>query len=237
MILPALDYYSREEFILNWASGKKVLHLGCVGDRALGSHEESLHVKLARVSAELWGVDLNAEGILQLGTALPELSSNLAVGDACNLRELGLPSQFEVVIAGDLIEHLVHPAALFSSVESTLAPGGRMILSTPNALGLLNVLRAWSGQEKINPTHTCWFSISTLQELTRRMGWKVEIFATAYDFEPRGKAERLKYAFGKFFFRRFPQWGGTLLAVAKPFEDRRPMPSQARRTMDAAARQ
>jgi 2-polyprenyl-3-methyl-5-hydroxy-6-metoxy-1,4-benzoquinol methylase len=211
MKLPRLRYTSREKFLLAAAKGKKVLHLGCVGYESPNDNERGLHEKLFQVCSELWGVDLNEQGLKALSEKLPLLRSKLLHGDACALPELrSLPTDFDLIIAGDLIEHLTRPADLFVSCKSPLADKGKLIVTTPHALGILQVLRAWNGHEAIDAEHTCWFSVSTLSELTRRMGWTVEEYLTSYDHEDYA---RVKIFFGSLFFKMFPQWGGTLVAV------------------------
>jgi 2-polyprenyl-3-methyl-5-hydroxy-6-metoxy-1,4-benzoquinol methylase len=213
--IPPLRYVSRYKFLCEQATGKKVLHLGCVGDRIMPAGELTLHEALSRPASEIWGVDLNEKGLEALGRNLPALKNRLLVGDACRLSELAtkLPANFDVILAGDIIEHLTNPAELFQSCQSRLAPAGVLILTTPNALGLLNVLRSWRRKECVNPTHTCWFSFSTLEELTRRVDWRVQQYWTCYDHE--GYAT-WKKSLAAQFFKIFPQWGGTLIASAAP---------------------
>jgi SAM-dependent methyltransferase len=216
MKLPPMSYVSRERFLVEAVRGKKVLHLGFVGDRVLAPGERSLHEHLLKVAAELWGVDLDRSGVAAFIERHPEAASRTFVGDACALHLLPINDQFEMIIAGDLIEHLLAPKTLLDSCERMLAPGGRVLLTTPNALGLLNVLRAYNGTERVNPRHTLWFSVSTLQEFARQSDWSVESHRTGYDFEPKRASTRLKYRLGAAFFRRFPQWGGTLISILRP---------------------
>src|SRR5437667_12849589 len=59
----------RDEFILQVSSSKKVLHLGCVDsgmlDERLGAGN-FLHARLDAVSQELWGLDLDVQGVRRL---------------------------------------------------------------------------------------------------------------------------------------------------------------------------
>ncbi|MFB3814971.1 MAG: class I SAM-dependent methyltransferase [Terriglobales bacterium] len=216
MKIPAMTYGSRQRILCGQARGKRVLHLGCVGDRPLKSEEANLHELLAEEAMELWGVDLNQKGLEELAKRLPALRGRLLTGDACKLGDvIGLPHEFDVIIAGDIIEHLTNPAALFDSCRPLLTSGGVVLISTPNALGLLNVLRSWRGNEQVNPAHTCWFSFATLQELTRRVGWHIDKFFTCYDHESHPYWRRMA---ATRFFNWFPQWGGTLVAVVRPVE-------------------
>lgn len=215
MKLPPMSYVSRERFLIEAARGKKVLHLGFVGDRVLGPGERSLHEHLLEVASELWGVDLDTAGVAAFIERHPREASRTFVGDACALQLLPITDRFEIIVAGDLIEHLLAPKTLLDSCERVLAPGGRVVLTTPNALGLLNVLRARDGFERVNPRHTLWFSVSTLEEFARQSNWSVESHRTGYDFEPKKASTRLKYRMGAAFFRRFPQWGGTLISTLR----------------------
>ena len=215
-----MSYVSRYRFLCEQAKGKKVLHLGCVGDRLIPRREQTLHEALSEYAAELWGVDLNESGIAALSRKLPALSKRLLVGDVCRLLDLGteLPRDFEIILAGDLIEHLTDPAELFKICRGLLTKGGVLLLTTPNALGLLNVLRAWRGIEYTSPVHTCFFSFATLDEMARRAGWVISRYWTCYDNE--GYAAWKKFL-GARFFNVFPQWGGTLIAAAAPQNDAR----------------
>ena len=192
MRIPPLTYGSREQILRAHVRGRRVLHLGCVGDRALNTGEACFHEVLALEAGELWGVDLNRQGLEELEKRMPDFQSRLLFGDACQLSKVvGLIRDFDVIVAGDIIEHLTNPAALFDSCRPLLNRGGRLLISTPNALSLLNVLRSWRGYEQVNPSHTCWFSFATMHELTRRLGWEVEQYFTCYDHENHTRWQKI----------------------------------------------
>lgn len=44
--------------------------------------------------------------------------------------------QFDTIMMGELIEHIERPYDLLRALRPLLAPGGRVVLSTPNPLGL-----------------------------------------------------------------------------------------------------
>src|SRR6266542_3336686 len=107
----------RNSFLLERARGKKVLHLGCADEHVVNqklSNNAHLHAQLKSVASELWGVDISAEGISQLREAGFD---NLIRANVERLDEIdGLRSQhFEVIIAGELIEHLLNPGLLLTS--------------------------------------------------------------------------------------------------------------------------
>jgi predicted TPR repeat methyltransferase len=96
---------------------------------------------------------------------------------------LGLPSdldgQYDVVIAGDVLEHLVDPARLMREVAAQLAPGGELIVSVPNvahwyprtrmALGLFGYDR----RGPLDSTHLRFFTKRTLRAFVARTGFDV----------------------------------------------------------------
>ena len=220
MKLPKLKYVSRIALILDRARGKRVLHLGCVGDnpgRGL-TQGDHLHLRISSIAGELWGIDTDEEGLRLLSDRIPSEQKRLLKANAERLDELSFEEPFDLVLAGDLIEHLEHPAAMFRKVHRVLAPKAELIVTTPNAFGLLTSLRLLRGIEAVNPQHVCFFSFSSLRELSRRCGFDVVEWCTAYDRPPRGPLGRIKLAIGAPFFKFFPFWGGTLVAVMKPSE-------------------
>ncbi len=212
MKIPKLKYVSREKYLFEAISGKKVLHLGCVGERVVGEKEKYFHEYLMQSAKIIWGVDIDYEGLEKLRIRHQSQANLLILGDATMLESLNLPNDFDLIIAGDIIEHLVNPSALFNSLNKFLINNSaKIIITTPNALGILTVLRAITGYEKINEDHCCWFSFSTLHKIATINGWKIDALYTGYDREPKGFGI-IKIKIGKIFFRIFPQWGGTLIA-------------------------
>jgi SAM-dependent methyltransferase len=43
-----------------------------------------------------------------------------------------LPSQFDAIVAGDVLEHVIDPLQLLRSLGDRLAPGGEVLVSVPN---------------------------------------------------------------------------------------------------------
>src|SRR6266446_6466072 len=98
----------RVQFILEACRGKRVLHLGCSDspytERRLADGT-ILHAMIEKVAAVQYGLDSDATGVDMLRAAGYR---NLAVG---NVEELGRrnpfsDATFDVVVAGEIIEHL-----------------------------------------------------------------------------------------------------------------------------------
>jgi len=66
---------------------------------------------------------------------------------------------FDVVVAGELLEHLRDPRRVVSEVLRVLRPGGTFVGSVPNAYRLKNRLRFLTGRKPENdPTHLQMFA-------------------------------------------------------------------------------
>ena len=85
--------------------------------------------------------------------------------------EEGLPfddESFDVVVAGELLEHVRDPAGLLADVRRVLRPGGTLVGSVPNAFRLKNRLRVLLGRHpEDDPTHLHLFSPDDLLALLR----------------------------------------------------------------------
>src|SRR5437588_9657394 len=116
------DWELRREFLLGEiGEGDRVLDLGC-GDGVFT-------VVIAEAGADVIGVEVATGAITRARSAHPELDFRLAPIDG------PLPladNAFEVVWASEVIEHIADTARWLSEVRRVLAPGGRLLLSTPS---------------------------------------------------------------------------------------------------------
>jgi SAM-dependent methyltransferase len=109
----------RDYLLANVAPGDRVLDLGC-GDGAF-------MVALADAGARPVGVEVAAEPLRRARARDPRLDLHLVDG------QLPFPpASFDVVWAGELIEHVHDPAGVLDDVRRVLAPTGRLLLTTPD---------------------------------------------------------------------------------------------------------
>jgi 2-polyprenyl-3-methyl-5-hydroxy-6-metoxy-1,4-benzoquinol methylase len=154
-------------FALRYATGKRTLDIGCVmHDPENYRSKYWLHRALAAVSSELVGIDSYREGV----NFLTERGYNVLVADA---QDFDLGRQFDVIVAGDIIEHLANLAGFLESCKRHMAADGRLIISTPNPWYWRHVVHAALGRVRVNPEHTCWFCPETLRQLVERQGLAV----------------------------------------------------------------
>ena len=89
-----------------------------------------------------------------------------------NPKKLG--KKFDTVIAGEIIEHLEDPIKFVKFCKTILKKGGRLIITTPNAIGL-QYLRseAWCVYYKNYRGHTQAFTIEMLKRILRDEGFSL----------------------------------------------------------------
>ena len=178
----------RVAYLLAACRGRRVLHLGCANapyTEASLQADSLLHARLAEVAAELWGVDGDAEAL--------ELMSrhghrHLIEGDLERLDHPDLPRRPDVIVAGEIIEHLANPGAFLQAAQALMGPETTLLLTTVNAYcGMRFVTYALRGRggiaEPVHPDHVAYYSYATLHVLLQRYGFEVLDFAF-YDLGP-----------------------------------------------------
>ncbi|MFH0889588.1 MAG: methyltransferase domain-containing protein [Candidatus Aenigmatarchaeota archaeon] len=79
---------------------------------------------------------------------------------------------FDTVVAGDIIEHLLHPHSFFHECHRILKPGGRLILTTSNATSLYYIMNPNTCGFGKNPHVYAW-TIPMLEKHIEKAGFRV----------------------------------------------------------------
>jgi hypothetical protein len=214
-------YVCRWSFLLERCRNRKVLDLGFVGDTDQPTAERVhayqaglvLYPHLVQAASQIVGVDLNAETVhaIQKETG----AADLLVGDVESLENAGITGTFDVIVFGDLIEHLSRPGLALDGIRKFMSEDTELIISTPNAFSLLANIRFSVNKFREGNEHVASYSKFTLPTLLARHGLKLTELYTCYDRPPRSLRQRFLFWLGKPLFRLLPERGGTLLAVAK----------------------
>ena len=136
--------------------GRRVLDLGCRYGALTRAYAEG---------NEVVGVDVDRDALAEaakigIETLWADVEEPLALGDA----------SFDVVVAGELIEHLRDPERLVAEARRVLRPGGTFAASVPNFFRLRNRLAMLVGRPlDHDPTHLHIFAPRDLERLMT--GW------------------------------------------------------------------
>lgn len=214
-----LELVQRLEFIKRVSTGKRVLHLGCTNwPYTLEAIDAGtlLHKDLAEVSQELYGFDYDQEGIDVLAS---KGYNNLYRADLENLEVVPLDMTFDVIIAGEMIEHLNNPGRFLDGIKKFMNRETRLVITTINAYSgmrfLVYGLRGQGGTlEPVHPDHVSYYSYSTLRLILQRHGFAVGNFMF-YDLgeEHRPHNTKLRNFVNDICVTIAPQWADGIIAV------------------------
>ena len=166
------------QFAQAHVGGKRVLDAGC-GD-GYGTH------LLAEAAERALGVDRSADTVAVAARRYQGVNLSYRVCALDRLSDLG--EQFDVVCNFQVIEHLVEPRPFLKQVRQILAPGGCLIVTTPNRLQSLVE----------NPYHVHEYIVGELEQLLREVFTRVDMRgvcpnarAMAYDRARAAQATRI----------------------------------------------
>ncbi|MDD2899710.1 MAG: class I SAM-dependent methyltransferase [Desulfuromonadaceae bacterium] len=153
-----------------YAGEKVVLDIGC-GSGALGAW-----IKRENIHALVHGIDISPDAGI---TASERLDRFWCVDlDLSPLPDAGL--KYDLIIMGDLLEHLKRPDLFLKQVSKFLAPGGTVIVSVPNIANYSIRLRLLCGEFRytdtgiMDRTHLRFFTWRSFSELIELCGFSIE---------------------------------------------------------------
>lgn len=149
------------------AGACRVLELGC-SDGRLGRHFKGLHP-----GTQWWGVAVSQQAAL---AAEPHLDRVFTLD--LNLADLSvLEGGFDVVVIGDLLEHLLQPGAMLEALYDLTTPDAQIVCCLPN-MGHLSVIErlvagdmSYDSAGLLDQTHTRFFSPSSAFKTFLDSGW------------------------------------------------------------------
>lgn len=159
----------------------RVLELGCGAGSLLDA------CKRKRAPALVLGLDVNRTAVGLAGQVAP-----VALADATRLPLAS--GSFQAVLAQHLIEHFERPEEALREWYRVLAPGGRVVVATPNA--------AYPDPALFDdPTHRHIYGLRDIRRLFEHSGFRVE---RCYTLMPFFGSRRLTWALAKLFPRLLP---------------------------------
>jgi SAM-dependent methyltransferase len=162
----------RGRFLAVRVKSRDVLDIGCVNHSAeTSSREDWLHATLAQHAHSCLGIDILENDIKALA------AKGYAV-QVWDVTKEPLPLTFDVIVCGELIEHISNPGGLFGNCKVMLRPGGCLYISTPNPWYINYLLKTVFSRRPIveNVDHVAWYEPCVLTELASRYGFRLQQF-------------------------------------------------------------
>lgn len=166
----------RISYIKDRCRRKLVLDLGAMDETAhtvKRGHGTWLHDEIASVATKVIGLDSSdlvpTDGLRTADNATIFRGNILQLGPW--LEKIDFTP--DIIVAGELVEHLDNPLSFLKSLEATQRLKGKeLILTTPNATALHNCIIAMGSRESTHHDHLCILSYKTLWTLCLRSGFK-----------------------------------------------------------------
>ena len=209
----------RVDFIKDICRGKKVLHLGCTDYPYTENSIEKnllLHFELEKCTSEIYGFDFDQAGIDILQS---RGVGNLYQADLEHLDDLLLTETFDIILAGEMIEHLSNPGLFLAGIKRFMRPDSKLVLTTVNAYCamrfMIYALRGKGGSnEPVHPDHVSYYSYKTMKLMLERHKYTLDEFC----FYDLGREHR---PFVRWIYRTFndvsvwisPQLADGIIAV------------------------
>lgn len=181
----------KNELIVGLCKGQRVLDLGCIDhsyETAIKLGDNWLHKRIKTVAKQVIGIDnlekdaslLNEQGYYIINA---------------NVENFDLGQTFDVIIAGDIIEHLSNIGMFFDSVKKHMDSCSILVITTPNPFNLEQSMSAiFNNYINVNDQHTTWLSPHNFWELSLRKTLSVLDFYwidTRFHFVIRWKGLKL----------------------------------------------
>lgn len=169
----------RLDFISSCVSGKRVLDLGAYDETALDNKDKKywLHGRIAETAEYVIGID-NSDRLPNNGVVTSEKSKIVKIS-IFDIHKIIEPYDIDILVAGELIEHLPDTLSFLSYIKSfDEFKNKKIILTTPNASCLSNLILGMFGMENNDVNHLQIYSLKTLNTLFTRAGFQ------GWEFQP-----------------------------------------------------
>jgi len=156
----------RVAYLCACVAGKSLLDIGVVEHSIEAAQSDRwLHGNLRKHAASCLGVDVLESAV----KALQSRGYDVLLADVT--RE-PLPRKFDVIVGGEVLEHIDAPGAFMKNCATMLNPGGKLIITVPNPWFINAVIKSGTSKQPFvdSADHVAWYDASTLYELGQRYG-------------------------------------------------------------------
>jgi len=159
------NFYKYLEFHVK---NKIVLDCGVAGDKDVPVDSKYWVHKIINKNASFsMGIDYDKDAVAKLN----KLKYNCIYGDCQNFN---LNKKFDVIFAGELIEHLENQGLFLDCAKSHLSKDGSIIITTPNQFSIVRFIGNCFGLLNENKEHVLIHNEKTITNLIERKGLNVK---------------------------------------------------------------
>ena len=155
---------------------ESVLDVGFWGQAVKVERPDWPHRVLLGNAKEVYGVDLDYD---------VEKLEHPERYERSSAESFNFNRTFDVVFAGDIVEHLSNPGLFLECVKQHLTSDGRLIITTPNGFNLFILLeKLFKSEPNVNKDHVTYFNTTVLTQLLKRHGFEVTSVNYIDSFKP-----------------------------------------------------
>jgi len=176
-----MNYYEGVNAELLFALPKEartVVEIGCGAGRFAAAY------RATNPTVRYLGVELFEEAAQQAATQMDSvIIGNIENADIFSELEKRLgDSKIDVLVFGDVLEHLLDPWGVLARLKNIMSPKGYCVACIPNIshwtilAGLLHGEWNYADSGLLDKTHLRFFTKKTMIELFEQTGWQVEGF-------------------------------------------------------------
>ena len=200
----------RDDYIVDQCKNKKVLHIGsCDWPYTEEKFKKGmlLHQKIDKVCKDQLGIDLDKDSISFLKKNGIE---NIKYFNMNKVEKLSYKP--DIIIFGETIEHIMNLGNGLNNLKKIMKKDTKMIITTPNADAIYRVYMSLRGYEIQHPDHNVIFTYKTLEQLVRKLDFKV--VGRKFTFKNKEHI-KLKDKLLYFIGSQFPMFSSTLICTVK----------------------
>jgi hypothetical protein len=190
---------SRNNSILSFVKGKKILHLGCVDHENLIGQSNWLHEKIDKLATRCLGVDINQNGLAMLS----EMGyTDLVCGDITSSELIPeiVSDKWDYILICDVLEHIDNPVHFLQMIKHNYGNHiDNFIITVPNYLNWNNVKNSIRNIEKINTDHRYWFSIFTISKVLVLSKYNIEEIRLVMNGEVKNRGLLTRFLLKRYF--------------------------------------
>jgi len=194
--------------LMEKAEDKSVLNVGAAGNASVYLPDRPhlwLHTRLIDTAAEVIGLDIDP---VEIGNA----AEHGVVIEQGNCEDAQLGRKFDMIVMLEVIEHVDNLATAIHNLLDHLTPGGELVMTTPNATHIGNIIDAFRRRPaNVFYQHVNLFTPEHFQAFCDRHDLNL-MEAQYFTFDANGGlGMRIKTAIIRMFGRLSPRLHSTFL--------------------------